>query len=120
MSKLALTPAGQSYVDNLQAIIKTAEKSRRDAQEALHLFLALPENNRYDSVEDAGELEDVLREQAGEDCEGSHNIGMDEYRQEFLVGEEKYVAILKCEYDRHDKTYYYIYSSDFSIEKVEA
>jgi hypothetical protein len=120
MSKLALSAAAEAYVQNLKTIIADAKKSMRDAERALYDFESLPENNVYATVEDAGELEDILREQAAEDCEGSHNIGNDEYRREFLVDGVKYAAILSCEYDRHDKTYYYIYSSAFEIVKVDA
>lgn len=120
MSKLALSAAAECYITNLKSIIATAEKAKRDAEAALHDFESLPENNVYASLEDAEELEDILRDQAAEDCEGSYNCGSPEYRRELMVDGEKYVAILKVDYDRHDKTYYYIYGSTFEIKKVEA
>ena len=39
----------------------------------------------------------------------------DVYEQEFMVGDVVYVATLKCEYNRHDKRYYYLDGQEFSI-----
>lgn len=55
---------------------------------------------------------------ADDDCEGSHNCGLDEYRQEYIVDNIKYVGILNVEYNRHDKTYYYVEDSSYSSRKV--
>ncbi|EJO27457.1 hypothetical protein QWC_31731 [Achromobacter marplatensis] len=70
-------------------------------------------------MEDAeGEVEEMLRGRAHEDCEGSYNCGAEVYDQEFMVDGVKYVGTLKCEYNRHDKTYYYLEEAEFSVEKV--
>ena len=52
---------------------------------------------------------------AFEDCEGAGNCGMDKYTQEFIVGDMHYIATLTVEYNRHDKTYYYIDETDFTV-----
>lgn len=120
MSKLALSAAAEAYVQSLKNIIAEGEKTLAATKSALHDFESLPENNVYATLEDADELEDILRDQASEDCEGSYNCGAPEYRRELMVDGVKYVAILSVDYDRHDKTYYYIYGSSFEIKKVEA
>ena len=37
---------------------------------------------------------------------------------EFIVDEKRYVAILEVEYNRHDKTYYFVDGSDFRVEEL--
>jgi len=107
---------------NKQEILKRAvEEARAElvkAEAELQKFERSPENFRYEDLDDAfDDLEWTLSGRASEDCEGSYNVGDDEYRQEFYVGDKKYVAILyKIEYNRHDKRYYYVDGSKFRIE----
>lgn len=63
-------------------------------------------------------MEDKLLGQAREDCEGAYNCGADHYDQEFMVGDVRYLGTLTVEYNRHDKTYYYIDGSNFSYKTV--
>ena len=99
--------------------VKLAELLVVKAKNNLAEFDALAENNVYETVTIAEDnLYDILRERASEDCEGAYNCGLDEYRQEFLVDGVKYVAILEVDYNRHDKTYYYIDGTEFRIESV--
>jgi len=86
----------------------------------INQFESLPENNVYASLDDACRLEDVLQHRAHEDCEGSYSCGAPEYTQDFMVDGLVYTEKLTVEYNRHDKTYYYIDNSDFSIEPKEA
>lgn len=103
--------------DELTAAVAAAKLSLQDAEATLRAFECSAENNVFSSMEDAeGSLEDVLRDRAHEDCEGSYNCGMGEYRQPFIVDGEYFVAVLKCEYNRHDKTYYYLEEASFSVE----
>lgn len=103
--------------EDLEAAVKAAKNALAFAESELAAFEQSPENYRYESLDDAGELEYELGDRAGEDCEGSFNVGNDEYRQEFYVGDKKYVAILyDIFYNRHDKRYYYIDGSKFRIE----
>ena len=103
----------------LQAAVKAAKEAHDAALKALEDFERDPKGNVFGSLEDAeSTLHEALRERAGEDCEGSHNCGASEYRQGFFVGGAEYVAIASVEYNRHDKTYYYVEEFDFRIEKV--
>lgn len=99
----------------LTKAVVDAEKALKEAENALAEFQDRPENNVYESLEDAAELEEILEGLAFQDCEGSHNCGRPEYTREFMVGDKVYIATLKCEYNRHDKTYYYVDSTKFSI-----
>lgn len=89
------------------------------AQTALHDFEARPENNAFDDLETAiSVIENKLGNQAYEDCEGAGNCGLDEYTQEFIVSGVKYIGTLKLQYNRHDKTYYYIDEQQFFYVKA--
>lgn len=86
------------------------------AEGQLNRWLADPKNNVYTSIEDATELEGTLSAEAHQDCEGSYNCGKSEYSREFIVGDKRYIAKLEnIQYNRHDKTYYYIEGYDFNI-----
>ena len=103
--------------------LKLAAKGAKDAFEAATKLVeeakALPENNVYPSLEDAEyKIESILSDQAFDDCEGAGNCGAEEYRQLFMVGDKTYVGIYNPDYNRHDKTYYYIDGSEFRIEEV--
>ncbi len=100
--------------------IKRLEGELANARCALADFDAAAENNIFLTLEDAAGLEDILLERASEDCEGSHNCGLDEYRQEFMCDGKKYVAILDVEYNRHDKRYYYVDGHGFKIKELSA
>ena len=106
----------------LTQAVKDAQAQLSAAQAALDAWETLPENNIFGSPDDAAALEDVLLGRASADCEGSYNCGSPEYTQECLIDGVLYVAKLTCEYNRHDKTYYYVEDSDFTIEpqQVEA
>lgn len=82
-------------------------------------ILKLAENNVFETLEDAdSKMYTLLENQATEDCEGSYNCGDDEYTQEFMVGTQKYLATMTFEYNRHDKTYYYIDSREYSSKEI--
>jgi hypothetical protein len=103
----------------LEDLVKQCKINLGLAEANLYKFDTLAENNVFESLDVAeAKLEDMLRERAHEDCEGAYNCGNDEYRQEFMVNNVKYVAIATFEYNRHDKTYYYIDGSDFRVEKL--
>ena len=101
--------------------VQDARGALTAAETALQEWVALPANNVFATMEDAeGTLEDRLRDQAFADCEGAGNCGADTYTQGFVVDGAEYVATLTVEYNRYDKTYYYIEESDFSVAPVEA
>ena len=104
--------------EELKAYISSAQLVLDEANAALVAFDEALENNVYESLEDAEELEEVLLELAYKDCEGSNCRGSPVYEREFLVGSTKYCATLEVEYNRHDKTYYYVDDSTFTIKEV--
>lgn len=104
--------------DHLDAISK-AKSDLANAEAAYIAFQASPEQNVFASMEEAeGVLEDRLRDQAYEDCQGAYNCGADTYVQDFSVEGKSYRFTLTCEYNRHDKTYYYIEESSYKIEEI--
>lgn len=60
-----------------------------------------------------------LEAEAHSDCEGSYNCGNPQYTQQFYVNDVLYEGVLDVEYNRHDKTYYYIEETNFTVRKVE-
>lgn len=105
--------------EELTLSVKTAQAALDAAKSALEAFESSPENHAYDSLDRAKEeLYDYLRDKACEDCEGSYNCGSDEYEQEFSVSGERYLATLEVEYNRHDKTYYYVEEATLKVEKL--
>ena len=102
-------------LETLKQNIAEVKSALLDAEAALIEFEERPENNVYASLDDAGELEDILGDLAFQDCEGAHNCGSPEYTREFMVDGKVYIATLKCEYNRHDKMYYYVDGTEFSI-----
>jgi len=108
-----------SNKQELQAAVTSAEAALTTAKANLAAFEALAENNRFETLEKAlSAVEGKLYSQASADCEGSHNCGQDSYTQEFMVGETRYRGTLTLEYNRHDKTYYYIESDEFTYETI--
>jgi hypothetical protein len=105
----------------LQANVITAKKTLADAEAALTAFEALPENNVFETLPKAlSTVEDKLLSQAHKDCEGSYNCGQESYTQGFIVDGAQYLGTLTVEYNRHDKTYYYIDGSEFTYAVVTA
>lgn len=56
--------------------------------------------------------EDECQKQAYSDCEGSYNYGSDQYNATVRVEDKFYKISWGFEYDRHDKTYYFIDESE--------
>ena len=105
--------------DELERKILELEKELILAKEKLANFLSLPENNIYSDLEMASvAIENILYGYAKDACEGKYNCGLDEYTKLFMVDGKTYRASLKPEYNRHDKTYYYIETHTFTIEEV--
>jgi len=96
-----------------------AEKHLEQCKQTLENLQAYPENHIYLDRETAESfIFEHLENKAYADCAGSYKRGSDEYRQEFIVDGVHYVGILTCEYNRHDKTYYYLDDSDFRVESI--
>lgn len=104
-------------IEELKRNVAIAEQDLSAANSALRRFEQLAENNVYESLEHAHKLKEILWSIASDDCEGSNCCGDDWYERLFTVDGITYTATLQVEYNRHDKTYYYIDSSKFSIVK---
>jgi len=99
------------------------EMELADLEAAVELKKALlekmeddPEFNRFKDGETAEDvLEEKFLERARAACEGSYNLGEDTYTQELYIDDVPYVYTLSVEYNRHDKTYYYIDTYDSTM-----
>lgn len=106
-----------SKIEDIQKRIAELEGALFKARNELDDEKSKGENNVFGTLEEAIEqIKEDLHEQAAEDCEGSHNCGMESYEREFIVGDERYVGTLTVEYNRHDKTYYYVDEVKFSYK----
>ena len=106
-------------IEQLKIDVVVAQRNLATAKSALEAFESLAENNVFATVDEARVvIENALLCKAHEDCEGSYNCGDDSYTQEFMVGGIVYIATLAVEYNRHDKTYYYIDGSEFSVRAM--
>lgn len=77
---------------------------------------------QFDNHDDARcRIEDVLCSAAHDNCEGSNRCGKSEYTQEYQLidSDVVYEGKIKVEYDRHDKTYYYVDEVDYSFSEVK-
>lgn len=103
--------------EELTTAIKAATANLDAAKGALAAFEALAENNVFGTLDDAiDRIQDKLERRAFDDCQGANNCGAPQYSQEFMVGGVKYIGTLTVEYNRHDKTYYYVEESSFTYE----
>lgn len=106
-------------LNDLHEELKAAQNAVGEANKRIYDFECSPEQNIYVKLDDAeGYIYERLMRYAGEACEGSHCYGESEYTQEFKVGEDRYIAKLELEYNRHDKTYYYIDGEEFTVTKL--
>lgn len=106
--------------EELKAAVVAAKKALADAEVAVDLFDSMAENNVFETMDDAlGAIEDMLHDRATKACDGRHNCGLSSYSQDFMVGGTKYRGTAKFEYNRHDKTYYYVDGCEFSHKEIE-
>jgi hypothetical protein len=95
--------------------VARAEGVLSDAKNNLESLERDIRNHTYTSIGKACNfIENMLRNKADEDCEGSYCCGLDSYSQDFIVDGKEYIAIMTFEYNRHDKTYYYVDHCEFS------
>lgn len=77
-------------------------------------------NFQFESHDDAEDtISSMLYTKAEDACEGSHNCGKDEYTQPYqLIGDSKvYIGKITVDYNRHDKTYYYVDSVVYTFNE---
>ena len=96
-------------IEDLKNRVKELQQELKEALYAQSAFEAMPENNVFDSLEEADKLKEILYARASADCEGSYNCGEEQYVQDFIVD---------IEYNRHDKTYYYVDEFKYSVVKI--
>jgi hypothetical protein len=108
-------------LESLRVAVEVAEATLSDAYRALEAESTKAEYFVYANHEDAEDaLYEILDSRAFHDCEGAGNVGQPEYRQEYIVDGNKFVGILEVEYNRHDKTYYYIDDRKYRYEPVQS
>lgn len=106
-------------LEELNEAVSKAQEALDLAKNYLLEYLVKPENNTFTDLEVASyKIEMDLEDRASNACEGSYRRGPDEYIQLFYVNDSLYKGTLKVEYNRHDKTYYYIDGTDFLVEEV--
>ena len=99
--------------------IRLAEEVLSARKAALAAFDEAPENNVFDNLQDALDtIEGKLYDLAHQDCKGSYNCGNEFYTQKFIVDGVVYEGTLHVEYNRHDKTYYYVDETQFTYEEI--
>jgi len=107
-------------LEELNKAVSKAQDVLELAQSDLFEYLTKPENNTFTDLEVASDtIQGKLEDRASNDCEGSYCRGNDEYVQLFYVNDVLYSGTLEVEYNRHDKTYYYIDGTDFTVEEVK-
>lgn len=105
--------ATMNTISDLRAKLRAAECE-------LYVLQSLADSNRFSDINVAERaIEAKLEAEANEDCEGSYNCGNPQYTQEFYVDDQLYIGVLDVEYNRHDKTYYYVEESTFTVKKLE-
>ncbi len=101
--------------EELKAKVKALQTEIAGLEKQIEEFDSAPEQNIFDSLEDAeGQITDRFSDIAHEQCEGAGNSGQPEFKQKFSVDGKFYEATVSFEYNRHDKTYYYIDGTDYS------
>ena len=66
-------------------------------------------------------IRESMGDQAHNDCEGSYNCGASEYTQEYQLIDSDivYEGKLKVQYNRHDKTYYFVDDVEYSFSEIK-
>lgn len=106
-------------VEAIKANLELAKKLVESLEGMLETLEADPSMHVFEYYDDAiSTMEEMLIEKAREDCEGSYNCGDEIYTQQFYVKDYLYEAKLEVEYNRHDKTYYYIDGTKFEAYMV--
>lgn len=117
MQPRSANPSNQ--LSALKLEIARAQAELNSAINEFDEFVDSPENNKFASVDEASaELEERFRERAHSACEGSYCMGLELYSQEFTADGKRFMFRLHVEYNRHDKTYYYVESAKVNIEEL--
>ena len=85
-------------------------------------FDSLIENNQYTDHKNAEySITERFEGIAHEQCEGAYNCGEELFEQRYQIAgnPNTFEATVKFEYNRHDKTYYYIDGTDYSYVQLQ-
>lgn len=105
--------------EELTQAVTDAQSVLTVAHTALREFNSRAANNVYETLQLAlNTVEYQLHTRAVEACEGAGNCGLSEYSQLFMVDNVTYIGMLKVEYNRHDKTYYYVDWNEFTYGAI--
>ena len=116
-----LTEYKNLTIDELTAL-KTAKQAELDLIDSqidrLKTDISQHQYANHDDTEN--HLSDLMESWAFNDCEGAGNCGAEQYEQAYqITGEpDVYLAVIDVEYNRHDKTYYYIEECEYSWSKL--
>jgi hypothetical protein len=103
----------------LVAKIAILNKEVQDLYKAIYEIDQKPENNSYDDWKTAVEsIEYKLYKEASADCQGSYNCGNPIYTKKFMFDEKVWIGQLAVEYNRYNKTYYHIESTNFETYEL--
>jgi hypothetical protein len=112
----------QYKIDFLRYQIDTSEKSIAALKATIQDMkkdLCMHCYESHDTAEAA--IHAKLDEEAHNDCEGSYNCGAECYFQEYTISgsPDIYVAKLSVEYNRHNRTYYFVEGTEYSFSKKD-
>ena len=90
----------KQFTDDLQ--------KAKDKLEVVQSNICFFQFENHEGAEDI--IKETLQDKAHNDCEGSYNRGNDEYTQEYQLidSDVVYLGKIEVEYNRHDKTYYFV------------
>ena len=75
----------------------------------------------FKTHEDAeSKIQNYYEDIANNACEGSYSYGCEEYEQTYQLEDSDFIyqGVLKVEYNRHDKQYYYIDGTSYEFTQV--
>ena len=105
----------------IAADIATHQKAIAVLEQSLDDFDSLLENNQYADHEYAQEsITERFHSIAHEQCQGAYNCGDPIFKQQFQIdgNPNMFEASVEFEYNRHDKTYYYIDETNYGYVQL--
>ena len=105
----------KQQLDEVKKSALVLEATIRDMKN--HLSMHCYESHDNAEAQISGDLEI----EAYRGCEGSYKCGADTYEQDYTISgsEDVFTGVLKVEYNRYDKIYYYIDGIEYSYKEKE-
>jgi hypothetical protein len=95
------------------------KKNLESLQETKQILQLSREYNMYSNQNEAkNRVEGLLEDLANNDCEGSYTCGLAYYSCDYSANGKNFLCVATPEYNRHDKTYYYVDSIKFDHLEV--